>query len=162
MHVSGISELGYDLLIYLVGKSISNEHKYIDVIVEGEERVIIWIDFRSEFEIARSTRNYRRLLEMVPTIFVGRSDRLLQIVDVMSEALKKSMKKEGLHIPPWRKSKYMRSKWVSPHQRLSPVEEQGTIVEAKQIWQPPPIQPKTPAGRGGKLKIFTGLSFILS
>lgn len=28
------------------------------------------------------------------------------------------MRKKGLHFPPWRKSEYMKSKWMSKHERL--------------------------------------------
>lgn len=102
---------------------ISGEYEYIDVNVEGE-RLLIDIDFKSEFEIARSTKNYRAVLQSLPSIFVGKPDRLQQIVAVVSEAAKQSLKKKGLHFPPWRKPEYMRAKWLSPHQRLlKPIQE---------------------------------------
>ncbi|XAR57310.1 hypothetical protein NMG60_11025393 [Bertholletia excelsa] len=96
----------------------AGEYEYIDVIVEGE-RVLIDIDFRSEFEIARSTGGYKAILQSLPHIFVGRADRLLQIVSIMSEAARQSLKKKGMHIPPWRKAEYMRAKWLSPHIRTT-------------------------------------------
>ncbi|KAF5188557.1 Translation initiation factor if-2 like, partial [Thalictrum thalictroides] len=61
------------------------DYEYIDVIVE-DDRLIIDIDFRSEFEIARSTKNYRTILQSLPSIFVGKPDRLQQIVSIVSEA----------------------------------------------------------------------------
>ncbi|OIW13101.1 hypothetical protein TanjilG_08134 [Lupinus angustifolius] len=90
----------------------AGEYEYIDVIVEGE-RLIIDIDFRSEFEIARSTGTYKAILQSLPYIFVGKSDRLCQIVAVVSEAAKQSLKKKGMHVPPWRKAEYMMAKWLS-------------------------------------------------
>ncbi|KAI8004357.1 hypothetical protein LOK49_LG08G02895 [Camellia lanceoleosa] len=96
----------------------AGEYEYIDVIVEGE-RVLIDIDFRSEFEIARSTGGYKAILQTLPHIFVGRADRLQQIVSIVSEAARQSLKKKGMHIPPWRKAEYMRAKWLSPHTRTS-------------------------------------------
>ncbi|KAL7105358.1 hypothetical protein ACP275_07G039100 [Erythranthe tilingii] len=96
----------------------AGEYEYIDVIIEGE-RVLIDVDFRSEFEIARSTSSYKATLQCLPYIFVGKSDRLLQIVSVASEAARLSLKKKGMHIAPWRKSEYMKSKWLSPHTRLT-------------------------------------------
>ena len=80
--------------------------------VEGE-RLIIDIDFRSEFEIARSTGTFKAILQFLPYIFVGKSDRLRQIVTVVSEAAKQSLKKKGMPVPPWRKSEYMLAKWLS-------------------------------------------------
>ncbi|OIW07242.1 hypothetical protein TanjilG_08357 [Lupinus angustifolius] len=118
--------LGYDssickskwdkTLTYLAG-----EYEYIDVIVEGE-RLIIDIDFRSEFEIARSTVTYKAILQSLPCIFVGKSDRLCQIVTAVSEAAKQNLKKKGMHVPSWRKAEYMMAKWLSSScVRVSPL-----------------------------------------
>lgn len=87
--------------------------------VEGE-RLVIDIDFRSEFEIARSTGMYKAILQLLPNIFVGKTDRLGQIVSIVSEAARQSLKKKGMHFPPWRKAEYMRAKWLSPHDRSKP------------------------------------------
>ncbi|MQM12194.1 hypothetical protein Taro_045111 [Colocasia esculenta] len=96
------------------------EYEYVDVILDGGERLIIDIDFRSEFEIARSTKRYRAALQTLPAIFVGQEERLVPIVAAVSEAARQSLKKRGLHVPPWRKPDYMRAKWLSPHQRVAP------------------------------------------
>lgn len=98
---------------------VSGEYEFIDVIVDGE-RLLIDIDFRSEFEIARSTGVYKAILQSLPYIFVGKPDRLQQIVSIVSEAAKQSLKKKGMHFPPWRKSEYMRAKWLSPYTRTTP------------------------------------------
>lgn len=101
----------------------SGEYEYIDVIVEGSmgksERLIVDIDFRSQFQIARSTGHYGAVLNMLPVIFVGKEDRLQQIVGIVCDAAKQSLKKEGLHIPPWRRVEYMRAKWLSPYRRTT-------------------------------------------
>ncbi|CAL5436326.1 unnamed protein product [Camellia sinensis] len=72
---------------------ISSEYEYIDVIVEGE-RVLIDIYFRSEFEIARSTGGYKSILQTLLHIFVGRANRLQQIV---SEAARQNLKKKKIN-----------------------------------------------------------------
>lgn len=97
----------------------SGEYEYIDVMVEGGERLLIDIDFRSEFEIARSTGAYKAILQSLPFIFVGKPDRLGQIVSIASEAAKQSLKKKGMHFPPWRRADYMRAKWLSPYARTT-------------------------------------------
>jgi uncharacterized protein (TIGR01615 family) len=107
----------------------AGEYEYIDVIVEGGERLLVDIDFRSEFEIARSTGKYKTILQQLPYIFVGKSDRLNQIVSVVSEAAKQSLKKKGLHIPPWRKAEYMKGKWLSPHTRTTSSQTTETIED---------------------------------
>lgn len=111
-HPSIIFELKLEILC--VG-----EYEYIDVMVENE-RLVIDIDFRSEFEIARSTGMYKTILQLIPNIFVGKTDRLGQIVSIVSEAARQSLKKKGMHFPPWRKAEYMRAKWLSPHIRSKP------------------------------------------
>jgi len=102
--------------------NVTGEYEYIDVII-GEERLIIDVDFRSEFDIARQTSGYKVLLQSLPFIFVGKSDRLSQIVFLISEAAKQSLKKKGMPFPPWRKAEYMRSKWLSSYTRASVVKQ---------------------------------------
>ncbi|XP_022771184.1 uncharacterized protein LOC111314272 [Durio zibethinus] len=120
----GLLALGYDASICKSRweKSPSypaGEYEYIDVIIDGE-RLLIDIDFRSEFEIARSTKSYKSILQMLPFIFVGKADRLQKIIAIVSEAVKQSLKKKGMHIPPWRKTEYIKAKWLSPYNRATP------------------------------------------
>ncbi|KAM1742747.1 hypothetical protein ACFX12_012703 [Malus domestica] len=119
----GLQSLGYDSSTCKSKweKSSSfpaGEYEYIDVTVEGE-RLLIDIDFRSEFEVARSTGAYKAVLQSLPYIFVGKSDRLGQIISIVSEAARQSLKKKGMHFPPWRKAEYMRAKWLSPYTRTA-------------------------------------------
>ena len=100
----------------------TGEYEYIDVMIE-KERLIIDVDFRSEFEIARSTKAYNAILQNLPYIFVGKCDRLQRIVAVVSEAAKQSLKKKGMHVPPWRRVEYVRAKWLSPYTRIGSKEE---------------------------------------
>ena len=86
----------------------------------GNERVLVDVDFRSEFEIARPTKAYKAILQTLPYIFVGKCDRLQSIVTVAAEAAKQSLKKKGMHVPPWRKVEYVKAKWLSPHTRTFP------------------------------------------
>lgn len=118
----GLKLLGYDAAVckskWEKATSVpAGEHEYIDV-VTGGARLLVEVDFRSEFEIARSTKTYRTLLQSLPSIYVGTTDRLVKIVALVSEAVKQSMRKKGLHFPPWRKCEYMKSKWLSKHERL--------------------------------------------
>lgn len=90
------------------------------MVIQGE-RLIVDIDFRSEFEIARSTKTYKSILQTLPYIFVGKADRLQKIIAIASEAAKQSLKKKGMHIPPWRKAEYAKAKWLSPHARAGTI-----------------------------------------
>ncbi|KAL4375854.1 hypothetical protein GQ457_02G003490 [Hibiscus cannabinus] len=141
---AGLLALGYDSSICKSRweKSPSypaGEYEYIDVIIEGE-RLLIDIDFRSEFEIARSTKTYKSILQMLPFIFVGKADRLQRIITIVSEAAKQSLKKKGMHVPPWRKAEYVSAKWLSPCNRATPSPELA------------PLPSPTPTPTIGKLK----------
>lgn len=91
----------------------------------GGERLLIDIDFQSKFEIARPTKTYKSISRTLPYIFVGQVDRLKKIVVVVSKAAKKSFKKKGLRVPPWRRAQYVLTKWLSPHVRAD--QNQGEI-----------------------------------
>ncbi|KAE8810554.1 hypothetical protein D1007_12767 [Hordeum vulgare] len=118
----GLRALGYDAAVCKsrwekTSSYPAGEHEYIDAVVGDGARLIVEVHFRSEFEVARSTKAYRAALQALPPLFVGTSDRLGKIVSVVAEAARQSMKKKGLHFPPWRKPEYMRAKWLSPHVR---------------------------------------------
>ncbi|KAL9239707.1 hypothetical protein vseg_014004 [Gypsophila vaccaria] len=137
--MEGLMASGYDAAICKSKweKSPSfpaGEYEYVDVIVGGE-RLIIDIDFRSEFVVAKSTKTYKSVLQTLPNIFVGKPDRLSKIICILSEAAKQSLKKKGMHIPPWRKAEYVQAKWLSPPIRL--VAHNSTTVT-------PPPSPITP------------------
>ncbi|GFP86058.1 hypothetical protein PHJA_000749700 [Phtheirospermum japonicum] len=138
----GLIALGYDASVCKSkwGKTSSipaGKYEYIDVIIQGE-RMLIDVDFRSEFEIARSTSGYRAVLQCLPYIFVGKTDRLLQIVSIASEAARLSLKKKGMHVAPWRKSEYVKSKWLSPHTRIKQQQQQqdDAVEEARPETKP--------------------------
>ncbi|CAM6128109.1 unnamed protein product [Calypogeia fissa] len=98
------------------------DYEYIDVIVNvagKRERIVVDLDFRTQFEIARPTSLYSVLLQSLPSIYVGQADRLQQIVNIMCDSAKRSLKKKGLHLPPWRKPDYIRAKWLSAYRRTT-------------------------------------------
>lgn len=100
----------------------AGDYEYIDILGETHskhQRLIVDVEFRAQFEIARPTSGYLEVWQLLPAIFVGKSERLQQIIDIMSEAAKHSLKLQGLHLPPWRKSSYLKAKWFSPYKRTS-------------------------------------------
>jgi uncharacterized protein (TIGR01615 family) len=118
------------------------DYEYIDVLFDqaGKERLIVDIDFRGQFQIARPTQHYSAALQMVPIVFVGRPDRLQQLVDIMSDATKWSLKSCGMHLPPWRKTDYMRAKWLASYKRTTnemPSRIQGSANSAAPQQAPP-------------------------
>lgn len=120
----GLLALGYDASICKsrwekAPSYPAGEYDYVDV-NKDDERLIVDIDFRSEFKIARSTNTYKTILQTLPRIFVGKADRLQKIIYLVSEAAKQSLKKKGMPFPPWRKAEYVKSKWLSPYTRTPP------------------------------------------
>ncbi|XP_014511236.1 uncharacterized protein LOC106769938 [Vigna radiata var. radiata] len=177
----GLLTLGYDVAICKSRweKSPSypaGEYEYIDVTM-GKDRVVIDIDFRSEFEIARSTKSYKTVLQNLPYIFVGTCDRLQSIVTIVSEAAKQSLKKKGMHVPPWRRVEYVKAKWLSPYTRTTSFKdekkEEQQLLKEKSVtaeietsgeenaavieWKPPELKPK---GSLSGVKIVTGLAGV--
>lgn len=76
-------------------------------------RLIVDMDFRSQFEMAKPTRAYKELTDTLPCVFVGSEAKLGKIITLLSSAAKESLRENGLHVPPWRKASYMESKWLS-------------------------------------------------
>ncbi|KAK9082710.1 hypothetical protein Scep_029181 [Stephania cephalantha] len=85
--------------------------------IEIGMRYIVDLDFAGEFEIARPTSQYTRLIQLLPRVYVGRPEEMKKIVRLMCEEAKKSLKSRELTLPPWRKNRYMQTKWFGPYRR---------------------------------------------
>lgn len=97
------------------------EYEYIDVEVccnQSVERLIVDVDFQDQFVLARATPNHLSTLKLLPTVFVGTTKRLEQILQIMSESVKVSLKQNSMPLPPWRTLNFYHSKWLSAHQRI--------------------------------------------
>ncbi|KAL8228693.1 hypothetical protein R6Q57_013593 [Mikania cordata] len=95
----------------------SGEHTYIDVIdnsnrKKSETRVIIELEFRGQFEMKKGSDEYNGLVSKLPEVFVGKIERLLTVIKILSNAAKRCMKEKKMHLGPWRKQPYMEAKWV--------------------------------------------------
>ncbi|KAL8051416.1 hypothetical protein ABFX02_06G146700 [Erythranthe guttata] len=117
---------GYDAAVCTsrwqgIGKVPGGDHEYIDVVhcneMGSSERVIVDVDFRSHFEIARAVKPYDKILKSVPVIYVGSLNKLKQFLQVMVEAARSSLKQNSMPLPPWRSFAYLEAKWQSPYQR---------------------------------------------
>ncbi|KAH7282321.1 hypothetical protein KP509_35G024800 [Ceratopteris richardii] len=100
----------------------SGEYEYIDVFFTGErrmrERLILDLDFQSQFQIARPTHSYAAAIRFLPAVFVGPVEKLRQVLHIMAEAAKLSLKQNSMPVPPWRSLDYLLAKWLSPCGRL--------------------------------------------
>ena len=84
---------------------------------KGDVRVIIELNFRAEFEIARASEDYNRLVQRLPEVFVGKVERLNNVIKILCLAAKKCMKEKKMHMGPWRKHRYMQAKWLKSCER---------------------------------------------
>ncbi|XP_062159426.1 uncharacterized protein LOC133866796 isoform X2 [Alnus glutinosa] len=97
---------------------VIHHYEYIDVMVRDKSsgratRLIVDMDFRSQFEVARATAAYKELTNAIPSVFVGSEERLNKIISLLCSAAKRSLRESRLHVPPWRKATYMKAKWLS-------------------------------------------------
>ncbi|XP_002971742.2 uncharacterized protein LOC9640268 [Selaginella moellendorffii] len=120
---------GYDAAICKLRWPISGnvpggDYEYVDVVFDSggqaeDRRLILDLDFQSQFEIARPTPSYRAALKLLPVVFVGSVKKLHRVLEIMSEAAKQSLTQNSMHLPPWRTIEYMFAKWLSsPHERI--------------------------------------------
>lgn len=97
---------------------VAGDYEYIDVLTTTHDRFLVDIDFRGQFQIARATNQYTAAVGLIPPVYVGRADRLQQLVDFMTGATKRSLQKRAMHLPPWRRAEYMRAKWLFTYKRV--------------------------------------------
>lgn len=104
------------------GALTAGSYEFIDVIrPDSPARYFVDLDFAAEFEIARPTTSYECLLRRLPRVFVGTGDDLRQILKVVSDATRRSLKCGGLILPPWRKHRFVQNKWLGPYLRTTNV-----------------------------------------
>ncbi|KAI5386615.1 uncharacterized protein LOC127105751 isoform X1 [Lathyrus oleraceus] len=100
----------------------SGEHTFLDVIhstskEKSDVRVIIELNFRSQFEMGKASEDYNNLVRKLPEMYVGKVERLRNIIKIMCMVAKRCLKENKMHIGPWRKQKYMQAKWLGPCKR---------------------------------------------
>ncbi|CAH2067693.1 unnamed protein product [Thlaspi arvense] len=117
----------------------TRKYEYINVIMTSDrdgddvsngmmmmKRVIIDLDFKSQFELAKQTEAYKNMTQMLPTIFVATEEKLKRVVSLVCGEMKKSMKEEGMPRPPWRTTRYMQAKWLPENRRRTSVSKRGS------------------------------------
>ncbi|GLJ18784.1 hypothetical protein SUGI_0335390 [Cryptomeria japonica] len=131
--MSSLRSAGFNAAVCKTRWQQSNGHppgdyEFIDVMFEAEapsskpsngHRVVVDIDFRAQFEIARPTAEYGALVEALPTLWVGTVDKLRDVIKIMCDAAKRSLKAKGMHLPPWRKYRYAQAKWLDVYKRTT-------------------------------------------
>ncbi|XP_022751993.1 uncharacterized protein LOC111300630 [Durio zibethinus] len=135
----------------------AGDYEYVDVVMGNENgdtmRLLVDIDFKSQFELARPTPTYKQLTDALPSIFVGTEEKLKKIISVLCSAAKQSIREAGLHVPPWRTTTYMQSKWLSACRKVAAMNIAGFGGENSEVkpkggahsfskWVPPMVKPK--------------------
>ncbi|XP_073013698.1 uncharacterized protein [Typha latifolia] len=91
-------------------------YEYIDVEVQ-EKRYIIDIGFASELEVARSTEGYRTVAAAMPEVIVAMPEEVRRTVQIAADEARRSLRRQGLSVPPWRNRRFMIAKWLGPYRR---------------------------------------------
>ncbi|XP_064945697.1 uncharacterized protein LOC135597106 [Musa acuminata AAA Group] len=102
-------------------------YEYIDVVAtagegDGDEqgrRYIVDLEFAAEFEVARATEGYKEVVAALPRVAVAGEEAVRAAVRAVADAARRSLRARGLHVPPWRKSRYMLAKWLGPYRRTT-------------------------------------------
>ncbi|XP_010913111.1 uncharacterized protein [Elaeis guineensis] len=99
----------------------AGSYEYIDVVVDAAKEVaaryIVDVGFAAEFEVARATEEYGSMVAALPRVMVARPEEVRHVVHIAAEAARRSLRRRGMHVPPWRKGKYMLAKWLGPYRR---------------------------------------------
>lgn len=104
------------------GGVTAGTYEYVDVVsvspAARKVRYIVDADFRAGMEVARATAEYAAVVAAVPAAcVVAREESVGRAVRVASDAARRSLRAQGLHVPPWRKTRYMLAKWLGPYKR---------------------------------------------
>ncbi|KAK4387371.1 hypothetical protein Sango_2343700 [Sesamum angolense] len=72
------------------------DYEYVDVMMRSGckevMRVIVDIDFRTQFEVARPTPDYQQLTNAIPMVFVGTEEKLERSISFICSAAKHSLR----------------------------------------------------------------------
>lgn len=142
--MSSLREIGHNAAICKTkwsstGGLTAGNYEFIDVLLASSSgghqiRYVIDLDFAGEFEVARPTDQYSRLLTLLPKVFVGKTDNLKKILRAMSDAARRTLKSKGLSLPPWRKNRYMQNKWLGPYRRtVNPSSSSSVVTSATDV-----------------------------
>ncbi|CAN4092007.1 unnamed protein product [Withania somnifera] len=143
----------------------SGEHTFIDMIDSSnskkrEVRIIIELNFRAEFEMARGCKEYNRLVKILPEVFVGKIERLLSLIKILCAAAKKCMKDKKMYIGPWRKQKYMQAKWLKTCERVEVAKLSYSSAIGDEFSNRPPPRPMASMLTVDLLEILPSLPLI--
>ncbi|CAI6009501.1 unnamed protein product, partial [Closterium sp. NIES-65] len=109
------------------------------------QRVVVDVSFRQQFEVARPTPRYAELLSQLPSVFVGGRQRLKPLVTALATAMNLSLQSSGIAIAPWRRTKYLLSKWFPTTDAGTAIPEARTQILPEMVAGDLPPTPVTAA-----------------
>lgn len=121
------------------GGITAGTYEYVDVVAppsaatdaRQRARYIVDADFRAGLEVARATPEYAAVVAEVPaSAVVAREESVGRAVRVASDAARRSLRAHGLHVPPWRKTRYMLAKWLGSYKRSTATSPQAAAAGA--------------------------------
>lgn len=132
----------------------AGEYEYIGITTNrdmngdgSKTRLIVDIDFKSQFEVARPTTAYKKLLGSVPSVYVGDIDKLNKVMTPLCSAAKQSFRENGIHMPPWRTITFMQAKYkISVSSSDNNTESAATSRTSN--WEPPKVKGKSIGTKG--------------
>jgi len=80
--------------------------------MDVDDGLIIDPNFRSRWEVARSSYYYSKVVQALPRVFVGTEARLRLLVNFLSEQLHRNYKVMAMDCPPWRGTKSLLNTWA--------------------------------------------------
>lgn len=101
-------------------------HSYVIVHRGSGEEIIVEPNFAAQFQVARPTQTFKKIVDMIPLEFVGSMERLLQVADFLATKALESLRASGLNVPPWRERDGMLSKWM-PNDNFNSVRPCGKV-----------------------------------
>lgn len=111
-------------------------HEYIEILTiapgrKKQQPLVVELEFRDQFEIAKASDEYRKLVSQLPEFYIGKPEYLSSIVRILCDAAKKSLKEKKIHMGPWRKRSFMEMKWSYSLERRSVDESLNNLISPR-------------------------------
>jgi len=74
--------------------------------------VVVDLNFRAPFAVARATAHYAALFDVVPATFVGNESTLKCLVNFMADQLRRNFDQGDMPCPPWRERSALLNTWA--------------------------------------------------
>uniref|UniRef100_A0ACD5Z334 Uncharacterized protein n=1 Tax=Avena sativa TaxID=4498 RepID=A0ACD5Z334_AVESA len=101
--------------------SPAGTHEYVDVVLSASfstSRYIVEVNVAAEFETARPSAEYQELVLALPPVLVATPETFKEVAAAMCGAAAESIRGAGMHVPPWRRARYMQAKWSGKYKRV--------------------------------------------